>query len=329
MNIYDIAKESGVSISTVSRVLNNKTNVKPATKAKIEMVLKKHNYIPNDSARVLATKTVKTIGILTVDLRVPQYASTVYTLEIELYKCGLNVSLYNTGGESENNIHYLQILRKRGIGGIILIGSVFEDKFVHSSIINDMADIPFIIINSTISSDNTYSILLDHEKGMELCLSHLIEKGHKNILYVQDTYSSIGIAKAKSFLIKCKTLGLPSNSNQIYKTVRTIDGGQSIATQIIESKQNFSAIVFGDDLTAVSAANQFQLMGYKIPEDIAVIGWNNSMLAKLSRPSLTSLDTKTELVGIFTARLLENIISGQQSTRTLSISPELIIRQST
>jgi Transcriptional regulators len=330
MNIYDIAKESGVSIATVSRVLNNKTNVRPATKAKIEAVLKKHNYIPNDSARGLATKTLKTIGILTIDLRVPQYASTVYALERELYKCGYNVTVCNTGGQTDNNVHYLHILRSRGIGGIILIGSVFDDKYVHSSIMNEMLDIPIIIINSTISSNNSYSIMLDHEKGMELCLSHLMEKGHKNILYVQDTYSTAGQEKARSFLMQCKTLGLSSGISQtIYKTERSIEGGQAVASQIIEDTPDFSAVIFGSDLTAVSAANYFQLNGYRIPEDIAVIGWNNTLFSELSRPSLTSLDTKTELVGMFTAKLLENIVSGQQSTRTLSISPELIIRQST
>lgn len=330
MNIYDIAKESGVSISTVSRVLNNKTNVRPDTKAKIEAVLKKHNYVPSDTARGLATKSLKTVGILTIDLRIPQYASTVYALERELYNCGYSVTVFNTGGQTDNNVHYLHILRSRGIGGAILIGSVFDDKYVHSSIINEMSDIPFIIINSSISSNNSYSIMLDHEKGMELCLSHLMEKGHKNILYVQDTYSKSGQEKANSFLTQCKSLGLSPGIKQIlYKTERTIEGGQTVASQIIASKQSFSAIIVGSDLTAVSAANHFQLMGYKIPDDVAIIGWNNTLFSELCRPSLTSLDTKTELVGMLTARLLENIVNGQQSTRTLSISPELVVRQST
>ena len=99
MNIYDIAKEAGVSISTVSRVMNHKGNVNPETRKKVEEILEKNNYTPSAIARGMVSKSMKTVSVLTVDIRVPHYARTAYTIEREFSRRGYEVSLCNTGGE--------------------------------------------------------------------------------------------------------------------------------------------------------------------------------------------------------------------------------------
>ena len=103
MNIYDIAAEAGVSISTVSRVMNKKGNVNPEMKRRIEEVLKKYDYKPSAIARGMVSKTMKTIAILTVDLRIPQHAKQVYIIEREFIQKGYNVMVCNTGGKIERS----------------------------------------------------------------------------------------------------------------------------------------------------------------------------------------------------------------------------------
>ena len=126
MNIYDIAKEAGVSISTVSRVMNHKGNVNPETRKKVEEILEKNNYTPSAIARGMVSKSMKTVSVLTVDIRVPHYARTAYTIEREFSRRGYEVSLCNTGGELEETIKYLRTAREKKTDGIVLVGSVFN-----------------------------------------------------------------------------------------------------------------------------------------------------------------------------------------------------------
>ena len=108
MNIYDIAKEAGVSIATVSRVLNNKGTVSAATRARVEAILKQNNYTPSAIARGMVSKSMRTVAVLTVDIRVPHYARTAYTIEREFSRRGYEVILCNTGGDRAETLRYSQ-----------------------------------------------------------------------------------------------------------------------------------------------------------------------------------------------------------------------------
>ena len=123
MNIYDIAREAGVSISTVSRVLNNKGNVNENTRKNVMEILQKHNYTPSAIARGMVSKSMRTVAVLTVDIRVPHYARTAYTIEREFSRRGYEVTLCNTGGELAETEKYLRTVSREeggrpGFGGI-------------------------------------------------------------------------------------------------------------------------------------------------------------------------------------------------------------------
>lgn len=142
MNIYDIAKEAGVSISTVSRVMNHKGNVNPETRKKVEEILEKNNYAPSAIARGMVSKSMKTVSVLTVDIRVPHYARTAYTIEREFSRRGYEVSLCNTGGELEETIKYLRTAREKKTDGIVLVGSVFNTLCKNAEISGLLQNIP-------------------------------------------------------------------------------------------------------------------------------------------------------------------------------------------
>ena len=127
MTIYDIARETGVSIATVSRAINNKGYVSQATRDKIEAVLARSNYQPSAIARGLATGSMKTVAILVVDVRVPHYAMTTYIMEGLLSRAGYSVLVCNTDTDIGKTTGYLRMLGERGVDGIILVGSVYRD----------------------------------------------------------------------------------------------------------------------------------------------------------------------------------------------------------
>jgi LacI family transcriptional regulator len=329
MNIYDIAKEAGVSISTVSRVLNNKPNVRADTRKKVELVLEKHDYAPSSIARGLVSKSLDTVGILTIDIRVPHYAETAYILERELYKLGYNAILCNTGGKPENGIDYITALIQTGVRGIVLVGSVFQNKYIETSLINSFSNIPFIVINSRLSADNIYSVTFNQKYGVALCLDHLAEKGHTDILYVQDAATFSGDTKASAFIKLSEERGVADAESGLFKTTRGVVGGREVADRIIESKRRFSAIVFGDDITAIGGMQRLQELNYKIPDDVAIIGWNNTKSSTLCVPYLTTVDNQNEMIGVISVKLLENVLAGGKVSRNISIDSNLIVRDST
>jgi LacI family transcriptional regulator len=329
MNIYDIAKEAGVSISTVSRVLNNKPNVRLDTRKKVERVLEKHAYVPSSIARGLVSKSLDTVGILTIDIRVPHYAETAYILERELYKLGYNAILCNTGGKAENGIDYITTLMQTGVRGIILIGSVFQNKYIETSLIDSFSGIPFIVINSQLSADNIYSVMFNQKHGVALCLDHLAEKGHTDILYVQDAETFSGATKASAFIKLSEERGVADADRRLFKTIRGVVGGREVADRIVESKQRFSAIVFGDDISAIGGMQRLHELNYRIPDDVAVIGWNNTKSSTLCVPYLTTVDNQNEMIGVISVKLLENVLAGAKVSRNISIDSNLIVRDST
>ena len=136
MNIYDIAKEAGVSIATVSRVLNNKGTVSAATRARVEAILKQNNYTPSAIARGMVSKSMRTVAVLTVDIRVPHYARTAYTIEREFSRRGYEVILCNTGGDRAETLRYLQAVNQKQVDGIVLVSSKGEPMKRESDLID-------------------------------------------------------------------------------------------------------------------------------------------------------------------------------------------------
>ena len=124
MNIYDIAREAGVSIATVSRVLNHKDTVRADTRAKVEKVLKRCNYAPSAIAQGMVSKSLHTVAVLTVDIRDSHYARTAYTIEREFGRRGYEVILCNTGGDRAETLRTLQAVAQKQVDGLILVGSI-------------------------------------------------------------------------------------------------------------------------------------------------------------------------------------------------------------
>jgi LacI family transcriptional regulator len=329
MNIYDIAEEAGVSISTVSRVLNNKSNVNVRTREKVEAVLKKHNYTPSSIARGLVTRSLNTIGILTIDIRIPHYAAIAYILERELYKLGYNAFICNTGGTAENGIDYIHMLMKKGVSGIMLVGSVFQNKYIETSIINDSSDIPCIVINAELNTENSYSILINHEHGISLCLEHLRQKGHKNILFVQDYDNFSGQKKTAAFVKLQKKAGVGNCEQCVFKSNKGIVGGKEVIDSILKSKVPFSAIIFGNDHIAIEGMQYLNKLGYKVPEDVAIIGLSNSLNATTCIPPLTTVDNQDDTLGTISVKILDNLLNNVECSHNITINPVLIVREST
>lgn len=326
MNIYDIAREAGVSITTVSRVLNNKGYVSEKTREKIQKVLEKHEYQPSAIARGLATGSMKTVAIVAVDLRVPHYALTTFIMEQQLSELGYMVLVCNTGEEEEGCKKYLEMLSKRKVDGIILTGSIFN-RLCDEETLNLLSDIPIVMANGKLDRPNIHSVLVDEAHGMELAARHVYERGHRKIAYIIDKYTNAADRKMEGYLREMKRLGYENPEKDVYRTPYGLEGGEAVAKLLLE--KGCDGAVFGEDLTAVGAMNWWTRKGVRIPEDMALTGCNNSEYSYICNPKLTTVNNKGEVLSELTVQLLRDVLSQKKELANLIVVPELVVRETT
>ncbi len=306
MNIYDIAKEAGVSISTVSRVMNNKGNVNAATRKKVEAILDKHDYTPSAIARGMVSKTMKTVAVLTVDIRVPHYARTVYTIEREFSHRGYEVAICNTGGELEETAKYLKTMLEKKVDGIVLVGSIFNTLCKKDEIGNMIKNTPVVLANGKLELPNSYSVLVDDRYGVSLAVEHLPRLKSEGFIKALESH---GVSDAKQYVID---------------TDRSIGGGIEAVEKLIAENKKFTAIVCGEDITATGAVKAALRAGLRVPEDVAVTGYNNSEYARICEPRLTTIDNKPEMVAMMSVQLLTSLIEQTDVYSSCVIQPELV-----
>jgi LacI family transcriptional regulator len=329
MNIYDIAHEAGVSIATVSRVLNGSSRVSEKTRKKVEGILSKYNYTPNAIARGLVVKSMKTIGILTIDIRDTYFAYVSYTIENEFSKLGYNVILCNTGGSSEEKIRYMKILAEKKVDGLILVGSVFKDKKVDKAVVDMSNEMPIVLINSFVEAPNTYSIICDDSYGICLSVDYLVKEGHKDIVFIQGSETFSNQAKLRGFRQSMERNTFSLKPSSILKVERGLDGGAKAVEQLMYSSHPFSAIIASEDITAVGVVKKLKEYGKSVPGDVSVIGFDSSIIARCCDPDLTSVDTKMENIAVSAVRTLSDVLEGRNVPSKTVITPDLILRKST
>ncbi len=328
-SIYDVAQESGVSIATVSRVLNNNPNVSPQTQKKVINALHKLHYRPSTIARAMVNRNMQTIGILTVDIRSENYNVAAYTIERNLALLGYSAIICNTFGSKEDNIKSIRMLMDKGVTGIICIGSVFDRTFNETSILSEYSNIPFIVTNYPLEAENVCCVDFDEYVGIEKVLTHLFERGHPDVYFVKDVDSYSSQKKANIFLGQLIAKGMGADTSLIVDTTRSLEGGAIAVDKIIASGKPFSAILFNDDMTAVGGLKRLIALGYRVPDEIAVVGYNNTILSKCCTPTLTTVSTNFETLGKTCVTLMMDLINDTGATKTALIKPELIVREST
>lgn len=323
----DIADLAGVSIATVSRVINNPDKVRPETREKVRKILEQTNFVANAVARGLVINSMKTIGVLAVDIRDMYYAKVIYTIERCCKDLGYNVLLSNTGGEPEEKRRYLQVMLEQQVDGLILVGSVFKERTGNKHILAAGKSVPVILINSVLTGENIYSILCDEGEGVRDAVNYLVKMGHKDIYYFIDTRSFSGLAKLKGFCRAARENGL--DETKVLEISRSLAGGEEGVFRLRAEKKEFSAVITGEDLTAAGAVKALQKLGCKIPEEVSVIGFNNSILAEMTAPGLTSVDNMGETMAVEAVQTLYNVLQKNPTPPRTVFTPLLVSREST
>ena len=321
MNIYDIAQASGVSIATVSRVLNGGRNVSQKTREKVLKVIRREDYIPNAFARGLGLNTMRMIGILCTDVSDTFYAKAVSLVESYLRQNGFDSLLCSTGNNLEDKKKYLEILLTKRVDAVILIGSTFKENVDNSHIENAAKQVPVMIINGLVELPGTYCVLCDERSAVAENVRLLHENGRDDILYLYDAMTFSGCEKIAGYKAGLKACGIPFQDNLLAKVEKSVEGAYAKTEELL-TEGNFSAVMASEDLLAIGALKALQKAGLTMP----VIGFNNSILAQCSSPALTSVDNMLDTLCPTAVNMLTDLLDGKSVPQKIVISSKLIER---
>lgn len=334
LTIHDISKEAGVSIATVSRVLNGSDKVKPATKEKILEIVKKHNYAPNASARAMKFQYSKTIGILCPDASDLFYSKAVHMVEHELQKNGYEALICSAGYKKDIQKNFIDLIISKKVDALILVGSDFigttEDE---KQYIKEASEhMPIILMNSAFDYPNVYSVLCDDFASTFEATSDMIKSGVRDILYLYNSHSYSGTRKLDGYKAAMEKYCIKDyekyihcyqqNSERFTEVVDFVDA-------IVKSGQEFHGIVCSNDSIAIGCLKYAQLKGIRVPEQLSVIGYNNSFLTDCCIPDLSSVNNRINDQAHAIVQILLGVLAGKEMPKKTVFPGELIKRGST
>lgn len=334
MTIYDISEKAGVSIATVSRVLNGSSNVSEKTKKKVLDVIQQYEYTPNAFARGLGLNSMNTIGLLCADSSDLHLAKAIYFIEQLLRQNGYNSILCCSGYELDSKKKAMNLLLSKKVDGVICIGSnyVYEREEDNQYLFDAASQIPVMLLNAALDAPNIYSIVSDDFTSMYEATLQLIRSGIKNILYFYNSTSYSSKRKLAGYRVAMEENNLLKDGNlmQFYNGSHEDIG--AMANQLWNIRQSgldFRGIIAADDNLAVAGLKYAQLAGLSVPDQLSIIGYNNSLLATCSNPELTSIDNKLEMLCQHLITTLMGVLNGQEMSKKTIFSGELINRGTT
>lgn len=332
MNIYDISKQAGVSIATVSRVMNGNTNVSEKTRQKVLSIMEENGYTPNAFARGLGLNSMKTIGILCADSSDIYLANAVYYIEQELRKNGYDSLLCCTGYTIDTKKSYLELLLSKRVDAVILVGSNFvENEPMKNQYIFDTAKkIPIMLINGLLDCENIYSTVCDDYHAIFDATDSLLKEGRLNLLYMYRSLSYSGRRKLDGFLAAHLIHGQDvKSSHTVCCQSGNIDDAKQAFEQLYNEGLMFDGVLSSDDEIAIGAIKFAKDHKISIPEDLSIVGYNNSKLACCCEPELTSVNNKVELLSTTTVATLMKVLNGYNVPRHTVVTAEIVIRNTT
>lgn len=325
---------AGVSIATVSRVLNGNNNVKPETKKKVLDVMEQCGYTPNAFARGLGLNTMKTIGILCTDSSDLYLAKAIYFIEQNLRAGGYHSILCCTGYDLANKKSSLSLLLTQKVDGVIMVGSNFiePDDADNQYIREAAAQIPITLLNADFDYPNVFCTLCDDFKAVQEAALGLIDSGIDDILYLYNSRSFSGMKKLSGYQSACLLRDLPLNKEyqQYYPGGHEdVDGICRFLCELASDGLAFHAVLASEDILAIAATKYAKLHNLKIPDDLSIIGYNNSILVSCCEPELTSVDNRLEDICQQLVKTLIDTLNGVQMPQKTIFSARLIRRGTT
>ena len=328
--IKDVAEEAGVSVATVSYVLNGKKRVSEAVEKRVWEAAQRLNYRANATARNLRQSKTRIIGYElpsphgNVSSLMHRFA---YGIVVEASKQNYHIITFGTPSTQMPVAQYHKLIRSGRVDGFIIADTNWQDHRVEYL---QEHDFPFVTFGRTNSNQSHYYVDVDGFNGIVQIVNHLIEKGHRHVAFIawpQNSFS--GDDRYNGYIQSLKDAGISVQYDLIQRAENTIESAYNATADLFANNQTFTAIVCVSDIIAIGAMQYVQQQGLVVGQDIAITGFDNLDIAQFVTPSLTTVsqpleEVEREIIRIITLQLEDELTEVEQ----ILLNPKLIIRDS-
>lgn len=328
VTMKDIARKCGVSVATVSKVLNEKDlDVSTASRDLVKRTSKEMGYVLNVLAQSMKTKNTKTLGIMMPDIKNAFYTDICRGAEDMAMKNGYSLFLCNTDDKIEKEIHYLEKLIEKQVDGIIIIASMERNTKMEE--IQKM-NVPFAVLNHTTHYPGCSArVVVDNENGMREAVNHLASLGHRKIFYLAgETMLPFNADRLKGYKEGLADWSIPYDEYLLGSTEFSLEAAKCYF-KLHGLPEGVTAVCTGNDLMALGVLQWAYEAGLRIPEDLSLVGYDDSIFARVTSPKLTSVHQQSYRSGELLVEELLKQIEGQKEPKTVYLKSSLMKRGST
>jgi LacI family transcriptional regulator len=329
VTLKELAMRANVHPSTISRVANNDPSLRIAapTRLRIEGLLRETGYQPNGIARGLKMRQTKVLAVVIPDITNPFFAALFRGVEDAAAPRGFNVLLCNTDGLPERQRSHLQSLQARRVDGVILASSFLKDPSVREL---RRQKGPYVLVNRFSDEGEDPFVGSDDLLGGQLATTHLIELGHTRIGHLAGKPTvSTGVLRRRGFLAAHTLAGMTPDPHLMIEAGYTEESGALAARRLLSLPDPPTAVFAVTDMVALGLAAVARQLGFRIPEDLAIVGYNDIPLAGRVSPGLTTMHVPIHEFGSVAVRLLLEQLESETVGRRVRFTPDLIVREST
>jgi LacI family transcriptional regulator len=327
-SISDVARHAGVSLGTVSNVLNRPDRVSAPTRDRVLQAIEALSFVPNGSARTLRAGTITTVGAILLDIANPFFTEVARGIEDRLSQDDYTLMLASSDEDPAREHRYLRLFEEHGVLGVLVTPA--EAEIDHLLELRRRG-VQVVLLDRTSPSPEIASVAVDDVAGASMAVTHLIELGHRRIGFINGPSTIEQCVDRRAGMVRALAAAGLDESAMVEVEVPFLnaDGGEAGATELVSHRDRPTALFCVNDLTALGAMRTLRAHGLRIPQDIAVVGYDDVNFASMLTTPLTSVRQPTHELGRTAADLLLRAAAGDGAPPAhIEFQPELVVRAS-
>ncbi|SFQ24101.1 transcriptional regulator, LacI family [Hymenobacter arizonensis] len=327
----DLARELGVSMTTISRALSDHHSIGPATKQAVLKLAKKLNYQPNHLAAALRKGKSKLLGVIVPYIEGRFFASVVHGIETAASKAGFSVIICQSSEDVAQERKNLETLLSAQVAGILISVSRTTVDFRHFEKVRKHG-VPLVFFDRILEGDNVNAVLLNDREGAYQATRHLLEQGCRRVAHFAGLqHLNIYKNRRQGYLDALQSYGLEPDETLIKDCDMTLEGGTGCMAELLKLSSPPDAVFSAGDSAVLGALQLLKSRGIRVPQDVALAGFSNEALTLVAEPMITSVDQRTEEMGQAAFRLFTELVAAEGtsfSQRQVVLQPQLFVRAS-
>lgn len=326
VDIKFIAKKAGVSIATVSRVLNNTKKVSEPVRQKVLQTVQQYNYRPNTLARGLILNQTNLVGVVLPNVSDLYHARLLSSIEQCAEQYNYNVIVSNVYADFEKEKRSFEVFAERRVDGIVLLHENTPEEMQHLAA---LAEVPLVLANVNVPGCTLPSVAIDDVRAAFDAVSYLVRIGHTKIAGIFGTGHSLGTLRKQGYLQALQNAGITPNAHWVLDGAECSIKGGAVAVQALARTNELPTAIFcvADEI-AIGAMDHLHKLGYEVPRDISVFGFDNISIAGIVRPRLSTVNQPVEEIGARAMKLLAALMRKTDCTTQIVLEHSLVLRDS-